>query len=109
MISLSACCPMRPAAGVVSLIKDLNGNHVVQRCLQRLGPEDSQFIYDAASAHCVEIATHRHGCCVLQRCIDFATPSQKKELIERIAENALALSQVGARGAGGREGRLGPT
>jgi hypothetical protein len=33
--------------GVVALIKDLNGNHVVQRCLQRLGPEDSQFIYDA--------------------------------------------------------------
>jgi hypothetical protein len=93
ILHFSSCAP---AAGVVSLIKDLNGNHVVQRCLQRLGPEDSQFIYDAASAHCVEIATHRHGCCVLQRCIDFATPSQKKELIERIAENALALSQVGA-------------
>ena len=28
--------------GVVALIRDLNGNHVVQRCLQRLGPEDSQ-------------------------------------------------------------------
>ena len=34
--------------------------------LQRLGPEDSQFIYDAAAAHCLDIATHRHGCCVLQ-------------------------------------------
>ena len=58
--------------GVVSLIRDLNGNHVIQRCLQRLGPEDSQFVYDAAAAHTVDIATHRHGCCVLQRCIDFA-------------------------------------
>lgn len=75
------------------MIKDLNGNHVVQRCLQRLGPEDSQFIYDAACAHCVEIATHRHGCCVLQRCVDFATPAQKQELVGRIAENALPLSQ----------------
>ena len=28
--------------GVVTLIKDLNGNHVVQRCLQRLSTEDSQ-------------------------------------------------------------------
>lgn len=52
--------------GVVNLIRDLNGNHVVQRCLQRLGPEDSQFIYQAAGANCVDIATHRHGCCVLQ-------------------------------------------
>lgn len=80
--------------GVVSLIKDLNGNHVVQRCLQRLGPDDSQFVYDAASRHCVEIATHRHGCCVLQRCIDFATPQQKTALINEIAANALSLSQV---------------
>ena len=55
--------------GVVNLIRDLNGNHVVQRCLQRLGPEDSQFIYDAAGANCVDIATHRHGCCVLQVCV----------------------------------------
>jgi hypothetical protein len=83
--------------GVVSLIKDLNGNHVVQRCLQRLGPDDSQFVYDAAAAHCTEIATHRHGCCVLQRCIDFATPTQKTELVGEIARHALPLSQVGCR------------
>ena len=80
--------------GVVSLIRDLNGNHVIQRCLQRLGPEDSQFVYDAAAAHTLEIATHRHGCCVLQRCIDFATAPQKRRLVETIATHALPLSQV---------------
>jgi len=80
--------------GVVSLIRDLNGNHVIQRCLQRLGPEDSQFVYDAAAAHTLEIATHRHGCCVLQRCIDFATPPQKRRLVETIAQHALPLSQA---------------
>eukprot|EP00210_Caulerpa_lentillifera_P000590 g571.t1 len=79
--------------GVVDLIKDLNGNHVVQRCLQRLGPEDSQFIYDAAIGCCVEIASHRHGCCVLQRCIDFATPDQRHNLVMEISANALVLSQ----------------
>ncbi len=41
----------------------------------------------------MEIATHRHGCCVLQRCIDFATPSQKKALVEVISTHALVLSQ----------------
>jgi hypothetical protein len=30
------------ADGVVELIKDLNGNHVVQRCLQKLSHEDTQ-------------------------------------------------------------------
>ena len=83
--------------GVVSLIRDLNGNHVIQRCLQRLGPEESQFVYDAAAANTMDIATHRHGCCVLQRCIDFATPAQKRRVVDKISEHALPLSQASAR------------
>ena len=79
--------------GVVTLIKDLNGNHVIQRCLQRLGADDNQFVYDAARVHSVEIATHRHGCCVLQRCIDHAAESQRRALVQEIASQALVLSQ----------------
>ncbi|CAM6011016.1 unnamed protein product [Sphagnum balticum] len=79
--------------GVVELIKDLNGNHVVQRCLQKLSHEDSQFIFDAAALHCVEIATHRHGCCVMQRCVDFALDHQRQRLVAEVAANALTLSQ----------------
>ncbi|KAJ7570225.1 hypothetical protein O6H91_01G110600 [Diphasiastrum complanatum] len=79
--------------GVVNLIKDLNGNHVVQRCLQHLSNKDSQFIFDAAASHCVEIATHRHGCCVLQRCVDFSSGPQRDRLFSEIAANALVLSQ----------------
>ena len=82
--------------GVVSLIRDLNGNHVIQRCLQRLGPEESQFVYEAAAANTMDIATHRHGCCVLQRCIDFATPAQKRRVVDKISDHALPLSQVGS-------------
>ena len=79
--------------GVVTLIKDLNGNHVIQRCLQRLGAEDNQFVYDAARKCCVEIATYRHGCCVLQRCIDHAADGQRRALVQEIAAQALVLSQ----------------
>ncbi len=62
---------------VVTLIKDLNGNHVIQKCLNRLASSDNQFIYDAVTRHCITVATHRHGCCVLQRCIDYASDGQK--------------------------------
>ncbi|KAF9978557.1 hypothetical protein BGZ65_006949, partial [Modicella reniformis] len=72
---------------------DLNGNHVIQKCLNRLASEDNQFIYNAISTHCIEVATHRHGCCVLQRCIDHASPSQKIQLVREITYNALALVQ----------------
>jgi hypothetical protein len=80
-------------ASVVTLIKDLNGNHVIQRCLHHLSSADNQFIYDAVAKHCVSVATHKHGCCVLQRCIDYATITQKRQLINEIVANALELVQ----------------
>ncbi|KAG2200829.1 hypothetical protein INT47_001360 [Mucor saturninus] len=78
---------------VVTLIKDINGNHVIQKCLHRLSSTDKQFIYDAVSENCIEVATHRHGCCVLQRCIDFSAESQKKQLVNEIIRHALTLVQ----------------
>lgn len=79
--------------GVVKLIRDLNGNHVIQRCLQRLNPTEAQFIYDAASENCLDIATHRHGCCVLQRCIDHSTATQRRLIISKVSVHSLPLSQ----------------
>lgn len=78
---------------VVELIQDLNGNHVIQKCLNRLSPEDAQFIFDAVGLNCVVVGTHRHGCCVLQRCIDHATGHQKAQLISQITANAFSLVQ----------------
>lgn len=65
---------------IVELSKDLNGNHIVQKCLQKLEPKDVQYIFDAACEHCTDIATHRHGCCVLQRCLDHGTKEQRQAL-----------------------------
>jgi hypothetical protein len=53
----------------------------------------SQFIYNAVAANCVEVATHRHGCCVLQRCIDHASDLQRVQLVNEITFNALTLVQ----------------
>lgn len=78
---------------VVELIQDLNGNHVIQKCLNKLSPADAQFIFDAVGRHCVDVGTHRHGCCVLQRCIDHASGEQKAWLIRQISNNAFTLVQ----------------
>ncbi|KAL7271165.1 hypothetical protein RUND412_006099 [Rhizina undulata] len=78
---------------VVELIQDLNGNHVIQKCLNRLKSENAQFVFDAVGEQCVLVGTHRHGCCVLQRCIDHASGSQKIQLIQKITANAIHLVQ----------------
>uniref|UniRef100_A0A7S4IEM7 PUM-HD domain-containing protein n=1 Tax=Vannella robusta TaxID=1487602 RepID=A0A7S4IEM7_9EUKA len=80
-------------SSVVPLIKDLNGNHVIQRCLHELSYQNKQFVYDAVAANCVEVATHRHGCCVMQRCIDSASEEQKLQLVKHISSNVLYLVQ----------------
>lgn len=78
---------------VVPLIQDLNGNHVVQKCLNHLKAEDAEFIFDAVGAHCITVGTHRHGCCVLQRCIDHASGFQKVQLVRQITANSFHLVQ----------------
>jgi hypothetical protein len=78
---------------VVQLIQDLNGNHVIQKCLNHLTPENAQFIFDAVGANCIIVGTHRHGCCVLQRCIDHASGLQKGALVDQVINNAFHLVQ----------------
>ncbi|OIV97894.1 hypothetical protein TanjilG_12651 [Lupinus angustifolius] len=79
--------------GFLDLIKDLNGNHVIQRCLQCLSCQDNEFIFDAGVKFCVDIATHRHGCCVLQRCIDHSVGKHRDKLVTEICKHGLFLAQ----------------
>ncbi|KAI4386308.1 hypothetical protein MLD38_004249 [Melastoma candidum] len=79
--------------GIVTLMKNMNGNHVAQRCLQYLGPAYTQFLFEAAATNCVELATDRHGCCVLQKCLSHSGGKERQLLIHEIVSNALILSQ----------------
>jgi Pumilio-family RNA binding repeat len=80
-------------SSILDLIKDINGNHVIQRCVNSLKSPQNQFVYKAVSDHLVNIATDRHGCCVLQRCIQAGTETQKEELVQKIIQKAVELVQ----------------
>lgn len=76
---------------VVAMIQDLNGNHVIQKCLNHIKANNLHFIIDAVAESCYAVGTHRHGCCVIQRCIDHATGAQKATLVRSITDEALRL------------------
>ena len=59
---------------------------MVQKCLQCYCKQDSQFVYDEFLKGCIQIATHKHGCCVLQKCIGNADPENKAKLIDKVIE-----------------------
>ncbi|CAK8537487.1 unnamed protein product [Lathyrus sativus] len=77
----------------LELVTDLNGNHVIQRCLTCFSVQDNEFIFDAAAKYCHDVATHQHGCCVLQRCIDYSKGKSQERLVREICKHALNLAQ----------------
>ncbi|GJN08815.1 hypothetical protein PR202_ga26772 [Eleusine coracana subsp. coracana] len=51
------------------------------------------FIFEAAATHCFEMAIHRHGCCVLQRCISSARGGYQAKLIVEVCAHGFELAQ----------------
>ncbi|KAH0469056.1 hypothetical protein IEQ34_002288 [Dendrobium chrysotoxum] len=78
--------------GIVSLMKNINGNHVAQRCFQYLS-KYSKYLMDAVISHCIELAKDRQGCCVLQTCLIHSDGDQKKRLMTKISSCSLLLSK----------------
>ncbi|CAL9217522.1 unnamed protein product [Arabidopsis halleri] len=79
--------------GFLALVNDLNGSHVLQSCLEFLGPNDNKFVLEAATKYCAEIATHRHECRVLQCCLINTVGPQHDRLVAEILRNSHHLSQ----------------
>ncbi|KAK3150727.1 hypothetical protein QOZ80_3AG0236890 [Eleusine coracana subsp. coracana] len=79
--------------GFMHLVNDLNGNHVIQKCLTNFGAEENKFVFEAAATHCFEMAIHRHGCCVLQRCISSARGGYQAKLIVEVCAHGFELAQ----------------
>lgn len=71
---------------IIELIKDLNGNHVIQKILNKYPPDNCQFIYTSIIDDILVVATHKHGCCVLQKCLNHVNPSQLSAFSEKILQ-----------------------
>ena len=82
---------LAPAAARLCI--DSHGNHVIQRIILKLGPKYSDFVFDAVAASVGDVARHRHGCCVIQRCLDSQQSEARAHLVRRIVDNALDLMQ----------------
>lgn len=82
---------LSPAAARLCI--DSHGNHVIQRILLKLGPKHSKFVFDAVAASVGDVARHRHGCCVIQRCLDSPDSESRSHLVHRIVDKSLELMQ----------------
>lgn len=77
---------------IIQTIKDQNGNHVVQKAIQRIPAENIEFITRAVKGKVNELASHSYGCRVIQRMLEtFVGQQTQYEVIDELHENALGL------------------
>jgi hypothetical protein len=55
---------------VLKCVKDQNGNHVIQKAIERCAPETIGLIYRAFIDQVQHLSLHPYGCRVIQRCLE---------------------------------------
>ncbi len=75
---------------VIPLLKELNGTHIIQK-FNTDYPKYSNVINKIVIDNCESLATHRHGCCVLQKYLDSPDEEMKRNLINSLIDKCLVL------------------
>ncbi|XP_058773260.1 pumilio homolog 12-like [Vicia villosa] len=77
---------------IVELMKNINGGYVIVQCVKVFPPALKKVILDELAKHCVDIATHKIGCSVLQICLK-DSEILAMDLITAIISNAMFLAE----------------
>jgi mRNA-binding protein PUF3 len=78
-------------ADVLKCVKDQNGNHVVQKAIERVPTEHIQFVIDAFRGQVHVLATHPYGCRVIQRILEYCKPHDQVAVLEELHQCATML------------------
>ncbi|ORC93217.1 putative pumilio/PUF RNA binding protein 1 [Trypanosoma theileri] len=95
---------------IIQLCKDINGSHTVVRLLaaarfpflteenNEVSDNDKnkiilihQLLYDKFAEHCVDVCKNRQGCCIIQKCLQWAPEPYFSTIIGIVLENTLKL------------------
>ncbi|KAJ8592612.1 hypothetical protein M405DRAFT_33260 [Rhizopogon salebrosus TDB-379] len=96
ILALSLSC-----SSCSALVEDLNGNHVIQKCLNKLAPEDNQ-VRNVAAFTCSSCSAHRgpqvvaliedlNGNHVIQKCLDKLAPEDNQFIDNAVAANCVEV------------------
>ena len=78
---------------VLKCVKDQNGNHVVQKCIEMVEPARLQFIINAFQGQVFALSTHPYGCRVIQRILEHCAAEQVAPVLKELHDNIEELIQ----------------
>lgn len=65
-------------------VKDQNGNHVVQKAIERIPAEHIQFIVSAFTGQVHELSKHAYGCRVVQRMLEHCIEPTRSAILQEL-------------------------
>ena len=76
---------------ILRVVKDQNGNHVVQKAIERIPGEHIQFIVNAHRGQMYKMSTNQYGCRVVQRMLEHCQTEAKRVILDELLEHISAL------------------
>ncbi|KAM0686094.1 hypothetical protein COBT_002687 [Conglomerata obtusa] len=70
---------------IITLIEDQNGNHVVQKCVEKV--KDCSFIIKEFKRNGIKLSKHRYGCRVVQRLFENCKDEDIKDIVIDLSKN----------------------
>ena len=74
-------------------IQDKNGNHVIQKLIEKVDSKDLNDIYLVAVNNIIYLSKHQYGCRVIQRLFKYCNKSQIKNMLNNLFKNINDLIQ----------------
>lgn len=78
---------------IVELVRDQNGNHVVQKALQTVDPQKMDFVCEAIRGRAKEVSLHTYGCRVVQRMMENLSEKQMQPILTELMDYTEELSK----------------
>ncbi|TYG80921.1 hypothetical protein ES288_D02G255900v1 [Gossypium darwinii] len=82
---------LKPIA--VTLTNNIHGHHIIDQCIFTFSNEDTKHIADEIANNCMDIATDKSGCCVLNQCLSHVQIEARDRMLAEIISNAFILSE----------------
>ena len=66
---------------VMQCVRDQNGNHVIQKCIECIPSDLIPFIIDPFLSNVIPLSTHSFGCRVIQRILEHCDDVEKRSRV----------------------------
>jgi hypothetical protein len=74
-------------------VRDQNGNHVIQKCIQTVHNEHIDVIVQSFYGQACQLSTHPYGCRVIQRVLENCDDDLKKPILDEIIASSKLLAE----------------